>query len=161
MQTEQLITLTSNTFKLKEIWHSKPLTSRDLNIKANNSKTNSTGSMLLKKGQYDIDQRRYFRHEAFKNLKWIPRNERNYFEDAEAEFYLIIEGIEYGLVNLKLKHDSRTNTKTYHQKQGMTHLHWGDAKMFISNPDLLQKEMKIYAILDRNNEFVIKIQDQF
>lgn len=161
IQTKQLITLTSNTFKLKEIWHSKPLSSRDLNIKVNNSKTNSTGSILLKKGQYDIDQRTYFRHEAFKNLKWTPRKERNYFEDAEAEFYLIIEGIEYGLVNLKLKHDSRTNTKTYHQKQGMTHLHWGDAKVFISNPDLLQKEMKIYAILERKNQFVIKIQNQF
>ncbi|MFI3547382.1 phospholipase D family protein [Mammaliicoccus sciuri] len=160
---DQIVTLTNSTFEIKEIWHSKPLKARDLNIKTNKkSKTNSTGSMLLKKGQYDnIDQRTYFREEAFSNLKWITRKEKKYFEDAEAGFHLIIEGIEYGLVNIKLKHDTRTNTKSYIQNQGMTHLHWGEAKSIISNSDLLEKEMKIYEVLGKENEFVIKIQDHF
>ncbi len=162
VQLDQLVTLPNSTFELKEIWHSKPLTARDLNVKTKKeSNTNSTGSMLLKRGQYNIDQRTYFRHKAFSNLKWAPRKGKTYFEEATAGFYLIIEGIEYGLVNIKIKHDSRTNTKTYYQKQGMTHLHWGDAKSIISNPDLLEKEMKIYEVLGKENKFVIKIQDQF
>lgn len=155
------IILSHDTIITKEIWHSKPLTPRDLNIKVNNANTNSTGSMLLKKGQYDIDQRRYFRHEAFRSLTWTKRVDKEYFEDAEAKFFILIEGIDYGSVILRLKHDARTDTKTYLQKQGMTHLHWGDAKPLISKPQLLGKEMKIFSVSGKNDEFLIEIKDLF
>lgn len=158
---QQSITLKNYSLALHEIWHSKPLSTRDLNIKSENANTNTTGSMLLKKGLSDINQQTYFRHEAFSKLKWTPRVNKPHFEDAEANFHLIIEGIDYGIITLQIKHDTRTNTATYKQNQGMTHLHWGKAKSFISNSKLLEKEMKIYSVDGKNDEFVIKIQDIF
>lgn len=144
---------------LTEIWRSKKLTERDLNIPSG-SNSNVTGSMTLKKGEYsEIDQRHYFRENVFNNLKWKNSNDKKpYLEYAYAKFYIIIEGVNYGEYKLKLKHDPRTDIKSYEQKNAMTHLLWKNAKHIIRNRNLLDKKMRIYKVENIQNKFVIKIQ---
>ena len=142
---------------LIKVWQSKPLTKRDLNIHVEGN-TNVTGSMLLKKGLYEIDQQTYFRDTVFVNLDWEYQDGKP-FEYAKAKFGFFIEGIEYPVHELLIKHDPRTDTATYNQKQPMTHLIWGDAKSFVANPNLLGKQFTLYRVKDANDKFVIKIGD--
>ena len=60
-----------NASRYVEIWKSKELVRRDINL-PDSSGTNPTGSMLLKKGLYEIDQQTYFRYTAFADYDW-PR----------------------------------------------------------------------------------------
>lgn len=155
----QPIILMGKSLELIEIWKSKKLVERDLNVPSNATKTNVTGSMLLKKGQYDVDQQSYFRNNAFSGLTWKNRADKpSYFEYANAEFYFIIDGLEYGKHTLEIKHDTRTNTATYLQKQPMTHLMWGSCKSLVANRNLLDKELTLYKVKNSNNEFVISIK---
>ena len=127
-----------------EIWKSKPLVRRDLNL-PDNKGTNPTGSMLLKKGQYNIDQQSYFRYEAFANHEWTSRKGKpSYFEYAEVNFRFLVNGIDYGIHRLEIKFDSRTNTATYLQKQPMASISWGECKQFLANEALLERTMTIY-----------------
>lgn len=142
-----------------EVWKSKALTERDLNVPSNSNKTNVTGSMLLKKGQYDVNQQTYFRQVVFNDLRWHNKKGKPiYFEYAVIEARFIIDGIDNGIRNLEIKHDKRTDTKTYKQKQPMTHLIWGQAKSLISNRHLLGKELTLYKENDTNNKYVIDIK---
>lgn len=146
------------SFDIIEIWKSKELKERDLNVPSNKSSTNVTGSMLLKKGQYDVDQQTYFRDVAFNHLDWKNKDGKpSYFEYATAKIKFIIEGVEFGTKQLEIKHDSRTDTATYKQKQPMTHLLWGEAKSLISNRNLLNKKLTLYKIVDSDNEYIINI----
>lgn len=152
------VILMDKSLELLEIWKSKKLVERDLNVPSNSKKTNVTGSMLLKKGQCDINQQTYFRDEAFSQLLWQNRvGKPSYFEYANAEFYFVIDGVEYGKHILEIKHDTRTNTPTYLQKQPMTHLMWGSSKSLVANRNLLDKELTLYKVENSSNEFVISI----
>lgn len=144
---------------LTEVWRSKGLEERDLNVPSG-STANVTGSMTLKKGEYsEIDHRHYFREEVFNNLNWEHSSKQYpYLEYAYATFYIIIEGVNYGEYTLKLKHDPRTDTKSYKQYNAMTHLQWGDAKNIIRNRNLLKEKMIIYKIDNNHNKFVIIIE---
>lgn len=152
-----VFTSDNKAYEIVEIWRSKELKERDLNVPSNKGATNVTGSMLLKKGKYEINQQTYFREEAFSSVGWSHRQDKpNYFEYANVEIQFVIDGIDYGTRNLEIKHDTRTDTKTYLQKQPMTHLIWGDAKELIANRNLLGKELRLYKVLE-NNKFVISI----
>lgn len=151
-----------------EIWKSKPLVRRDLNL-PDSKGTNPTGSMLLKKGLYDIDQQTYFRYEAFANHEWTSRKGKpSYFEYAEVNFRFVVNGIDYGVHRLEIKFDSRTNTATYLQKQPMASISWGECKQFLASEALLERTMTIYrdtatgeASKDgsrRNATYVIEIE---
>ena len=127
-----------------EIWKSKPLVRRDLNL-PDNKGTNPTGSMLLKKGQCSIDQQTYFRYEAFANHDWTSRTDKpNYFEYTEINFRFLVNGIDYGVHKLEIKFDSRTNTASYLQKQPMASISWGECKQFLADEALLNCIMTIY-----------------
>ena len=142
---------------VSEVWKSKELKERDLTIPSN-SRTNSTGSMLMKKGAYDIDQQSYFYNEVFNQLIWSNREGKptyNYF--TEAKFHFIIEGIEYGPYTLTLKYDERTDTKSYQQKQPNVSLSWGEARDIIKNRNLLGKIMTLYKVDGTTDEFLIEI----
>ncbi|MBC2318505.1 hypothetical protein HCC18_16795 [Listeria booriae] len=155
---KKTIIISEGPLILEEIWRSKELVRRDLNIPTQGSNTNATGSMLLKKGSYKINQQSYFRNIVFTNLKWINKDStKSYFEFAVAKFHFIIDGIEYGWHELNIKHDTRKNTITYRQKQPMTHLMWGTAKDLICNEALLSKELRMYSIDSRVDEFLIEI----
>ena len=144
---------------ITEIWCSKKLVERDLTIPSG-SGTNPTGSMLMKKGAYDIDQQQYFRFDAFAGLSWAPKaGKASYFEFATAKFHFIIDGIDNGAYELTLKYDSRTNTRAYLQRQPNVHLSWGDAKDIIKNRNLLGQIMHLYKVDGKMNEFVIEIKE--
>lgn len=122
--------------------------------------TNPTGSMLLKKGDYDIDQQQYFRNNVFAGLKWEQKvGKPSHFEYATAKFHFIIDGIDNGTYELTMKFDSRTNTTSYLQRQPNVHLSWGDAKNIIRNKNLLGQIMHLYRVDGKNDEFVIEIKE--
>lgn len=144
---------------ITEVWKSKELVERDLTIPSN-SGTNPTGSMLMKRGAYDIDQQDYFRNTVFAGLNWtVKAGKPTYFEFATAKFHFIIDGIDNGSYDLTLKYDSRTNTTAYKQRQPNVHLSWGDAKDIIKNRNLLNQFMYLYSVDGKTDEFVIEIKD--
>ena len=141
------------------VWESNDLAERDLNIPSG-SGTNPTGSMLFKKGNTEgIDQRTYFRNEVFHNLTWTPDQnpKKSHLERAVAEFQFEIRGINYGIYNLKLTHNTNTASLAYQQSNSMTQIHWGEAKEIIAHRELLGEKIELY----RNNSnpllFRIKI----
>lgn len=147
-----------NVLSYKEIWKSKPLTTRDLNIPSG-SNTNPTGSMLLKKGVYPIDQQTYFYEKAFSDLHWSSGlGEKAHFKYAKAHFDFLIDGVFIPGVELDIKHDIRTDTATYLQKQPMTHLSWGEAKKLIAKSHLLDQIMIMYKNVEKNGHYLIKIE---
>lgn len=127
-------------------WESTPLNERDLNIPSGVN-TNATGSMTLRSGSSKISNfKSYFRHEVFNSLSWHqnPRANSTHLQIARADFEIIILGENYGVFNLEIKHDPRTNTSSYKQRNVMTHLKWGNAKHLIRKESLLGYTLKIY-----------------
>jgi HKD family nuclease len=127
------------------LWESGKLTERDLNI-PKGSNTNPTGSMLFKKGKLkDIDQRHYFRDTVFASLKWKrdTKRETSHLERASAKFKILIEGKNKGTYNLNITHNTRTDTRSYKQKNSMTQISWGDAKMVIAKDELIGRSASL------------------
>lgn len=132
--------------RLNMVWISSPAKERTLNIPTG-ANTNPTGDMNFTKGALEgIDQRHYFRDEVFANLGWVfdtgPR--LKHMERAEARFQLVIRDVDYGVFTLRLSHNTRTNTVSYKQGNSMTKLHWGEARRFIAQKDLLDRTMYLY-----------------
>jgi len=142
------------------VWESNPLTRRDLTIPTGQN-THATGSMLLKKGAWgeDIDHRHYFRDAVFDGLNWQFEKSKAvlHMERAEANFGFIIKDVDYGVYMLRLSHNTLTNTKSYEQRNSMTQIHWGDARLIIALEDLLERTMFIYRDDTEENLFVIEI----
>jgi HKD family nuclease len=138
-------------------WESRKLTERDLNIPSG-KQTHATGSMLWKKGAAkDIDQRHFFRVEAFAGLDWHTDRTLPHYERADASFQIVVKGLNYGSFKLELSHNTKTNTKTYKQKNSMTSLHWGPALKFVAKRDLLARIMSLYRKEGNPPEFLIEI----
>lgn len=143
--------------ELLRLWESRELTERDLNI-PRGANTNRTGSMLWKKGALEgIDQRTYFRREVFGALNWRPDPRRAHIERAEADFQLVVKGVNYGTFKLTVSHDKRTTSKTYAQKNSVTYLHWGDARQFVAKPDLLGRRLVLYGRDVPSPQYLIEI----
>lgn len=131
------------------LWRSGPLTRRDLNIPIGTN-THATGSMLLKVGDpsQHIDQRHYFRDVVFTNAQWLPDSNPQYshIERCFVRFRVIIKGIDYGIHELRLSHNTRTDTETYRQNNSITQIHWGEnIKPLIAHDDLLGGILCIYG----------------
>lgn len=131
------------------LWKSGPLTRRDLNIPTG-ANTHATGSMLLKVGDpaQDIDQRHYFRESIFATALWQAdvKPQYSHIERCTVKFKIVIKGIDYGVHELKLSHNTRTDTETYRQRNSMTQIHWGEVvKPMIAHEDLLDGILCIYA----------------
>lgn len=139
------------------VWESKSLTERDLNI-PKEAGTNPTGSMLWKKGAVEgIDQRHFFRDEVFTDLHWIQDPNRAHYHRAEADFELVIKGLNYGMYRLKLSHNTMRNSKTYRQKNAMTSVSWGPVTRIIGKRDLLGRTMSLYRNSENPPKFLIEI----
>ena len=139
------------------VWSSKELTERDLCIPTG-SNTNATGSMYLKKGLLNgIDQRHYFKDSVFAGLTWTPdaSPSKRHLLRTTANFEIIINGISNGNYDLRLTHNSKTNTKTYAQNNAMTQIHWGDAKALVAKRGLLGKHMTLYHLGGSNYQIEI------
>lgn len=152
--TGKLIKPTTSGLEL--VWESSPLARRDLDIPVS-ANTNPTGSMLLKKGNSDIDQQTYFRAEVFNNLEWNPNPRTEGKELADVDFQFIIRGIDYGVHRMIVTNDTRTDTATYKQKQPMSEIRWGEARHLIARDDLLERTMRIYRDPDELTLFVVDI----
>jgi HKD family nuclease len=142
------------------LWQSGPLTERDLNI-PKGSNTNPTGSMLFKKGEtLDIDQRHYFRDTVFSSLNWTPDTspEKLHLERATALFKIIVDGTDCGNFQLTLTHNTKTDTRSYEQKNSMTSISWGTAKDVIAKEELIGKSLNLYRNDGEKNEFTIVIE---
>lgn len=145
--------------RLTLVWESKPLTERYLTIPSG-STTHATGSMLFTKGQLEgIDQRHYFRDDVFDALNWQPDSapSNRHLERATANFQLVIRDVDYGVFNLRLSHNTLTNTATYRQNNAVTQLHWGPARGLIARRDLLNRIMRLYRDDAQPTNFVLEI----
>lgn len=138
------------------LWESGELKRRDLDIPVS-ANTNQTGSMLWKKGNSDIDQQTYFRDSVFHELDWRPDQRTDGKELAEADFQIVIRGIDYGVHTLTITHDNRTDTRSYAQKQPMSAVRWGEARSLIAREDLLERTMRLYRDPVADSVFVIDI----
>ena len=141
------------------IWESNPLSKRDLSV-PDNSNTHPTGSMLLKKGNSEItDFRSYFRHEAFALENWVPDSSQPHLESCLCLFDIVINGEYKGRYELRLRHNNDKDSKTYKQKNAMTSIQWGEARILISNTDLLGEVLRIYAT-DKPHLYLIEISEE-
>ena len=114
--------------------------------------------MLWKKGAAeDIDQRHFFRDEAFAGLDWKTDLALPHYERCTATFCILVKGVNCGKFNLKLSHNTRTDTETYRQKNAMTQIHWGPAHDVIAKRDLLGLTMSLYRKETAPPEFLIEI----
>ncbi len=139
------------------IWESKGLTERDLNIPSG-SGTHATGSMLWKKGAAEnIDQRHFFRHEAFYGLDWKPDPNKPHLERVEANFEIVVKGLNFGEHKLKLTHNTDNTSASYEQKNSMTQVHWGTALRLVAKKDLLGRVMSLYRKDGNTPRFLIEI----
>lgn len=148
----------SVTGKGELVWESGKLTERDLNI-PKGSNTNPTGSMLFKKGKMeDIDQRHYFRDSVFSSLKWKrdTKPDTAHLERAVATFKIVIEGKNEGTFKLTITHNTRTDTRSYEQKNSMTQISWGDAKKVIAKDNLIGKSASLFKT-KKPDQFILKI----
>jgi HKD family nuclease len=144
-------------FDAELLWESGALTERDLNI-PHGTNTNPTGSMLFKKGKTkDIDQRHYFRETVFADLIWEKdiNPKRSHFERALGNFQIIIDGIDYGIHELKLSHNTKTDTPSYAQRNSMTWISWGKAKEFIAKNEHIGKSFRLFKNKDNPDEFTL------
>jgi HKD family nuclease len=141
------------------VWESKPLEERDLNI-PKGLNTHLTGSMSLDRGlleSEDVDHRHFFYDEVFRDLHWIPKKKQPHLVIAQANFEIIIKGINYGKYTLTLSHNTNTQSKSYKQNNAMTNLRWKPIKDFIRNRDLMGRTLSLYRKDTKPPEFLIEI----
>lgn len=147
------------TDQLELVWESNPLTHRPLNIPIA-AGTNPTGSMLFTKGQTaDIDQRHYFREKVFGALEWQHDKSagKEHLERAKAKIRIVIKDVNYGVFEMSLTHDSRTDSPAYRQRNSLTQLHWGEVKPLVALEDLLGRTMFLYRDNNQSGLFVLEI----
>lgn len=117
--------------------------------------------MLFKKGLLEgIDQRHYFREEVFSSLPWAsdPESQYPHLERATAFFRVIVMGRDHGVFSMSLTHNTRTDTKTYEQKNSMTSISWGSVKALIAKEELIGKSASLFKIASSTNEFTLVIE---
>lgn len=92
------------------------------------------------------DFRHHFRNVVYSELDWEfdLRPSKSHLERAIVNMRMIILGIDYGIYNLKLSHNTKTDTTSYSQKNSMTQLSWGEAKNLVGQEELIGKTAKIY-----------------
>ncbi|AUC55510.1 hypothetical protein CDO87_21130 [Sagittula sp. P11] len=139
------------------VWVSKPLKRAHISL-PNKLGTNPKGSMSLTVGEMEnIDQRHYFRDEAFEALDWAPDEKLAHKERATGSFKVLVKGINYGSHTLRLSHDTRTDTPAYEQNNYMTSLHWGETAQFVAKEELLGSTLRIFRESDNPTRFTLEI----
>lgn len=142
------------------LWQSGKLTERDLNIPKSKN-TNPTGSMYFKKGlNQNIDQRHFFRENVFKNLDWKKdlNPTTSHYERTKAAFRIIIKGADFGFHELLINHNTKTDTKSYIQKNSMTSLSWGESKSIIAKDELIGCNALLYSNDEDSTSFTLVIE---
>lgn len=143
------------------LWRSKPLTTRDLALGGQDGgTTNSTGSMLLKAGAWMADStadfQSYFFVDVFAALAWEV-GRRPHDRIAFAVFEIDVEGHSSAEHVLRIRYDTRTNTTTFAQRNGMTHLSWGDASPLVRRSKNLGRVLTLYRSKQDARRFRVTI----
>lgn len=141
----------------ERVWRTENLTERDLNVPTG-SNTKATGSMNLDKGDLlgDYEWADFFRNKVFQKLSWSPvDSKKNQF--AFGVFRLVIGGIDYGEYTLKVRHDTKTNTRSYQQRNAMTKLSWGDIKPLVAQKHLIGRAFVLSKQVGSPDHFMIEI----
>ena len=128
------------------VWESKPLTERSLNIPKGKN-TNITGDTNLGLGlMEDVEFQHYFRDNIFSKLVWKtdPTSKSPHLERTTIQAEIIIKSVSYGVFDLEVTHDPRTNTKSYQQRNVMTKIKWGETRSLIAKKDLLDRTLRLY-----------------
>ncbi len=139
------------------VWESKPLTERSLNIPRGET-TNITGDTNLGQGlMEDIDFQHYFREVVFSDLNWgtNPASSSPHLERATIHTEIVIKNHSYGMYELEVTHDPRTDTSSYKQRNSMTKIKWGEARALIARRDLLDRTLRLYR--KNSTDFMIVI----
>jgi HKD family nuclease len=142
------------------VWESKPLEERDLNI-PKGPNTHVTGSMSLDKGLLegeDVDHRHFFYDDVFQDLNWVAKKKQPHLLIAQANFEVVIKGINHGKYTLILSHNTNTQSRSYEQNNAMTNLRWKPIKDLIRNRDLMGRTLSLYRKDSRPPEFLIEIE---
>lgn len=158
--TQSVLVSTNTVNNMVEVWKSKPLTERDLNIPSG-STTNATGSMSLSKGLLEnIDQRHYFRENVFNTLSWSNSTRRGseHLEKANARFKIKIDGEDKGEFSLTITHNPKTDSETYLQNNSVTNLSWGIAKDLIKKRELLGKTLTLIKETTSEDQYTLAIE---
>ena len=146
-------------------WTTTDLTERDLNIPKRKSTTgsakkgtNPTGSINLDKGAMDagFQFQSYFRDHLFNQLEWGPLDARK-IERAQADFSLIVEGIDCGSFNLTIRNNTKTNDPSAAQHQPRTRISWGLSKPFVAKDALIGRTLSLSRSVDDPTRFLIEI----
>ena len=138
------------------IWESKPLTERDLTIPTG-ATTHGTGSINLDKGLLPTatDHRHYFRETVFSTLTWLPA--RSGIEEANAEFQLVVQGVNHGEFDLTIAHSTSTTNRSYQQRNAMTRLRWGQVRQHVAHTRLLGCSLTLSRDTADPTRFLIEI----
>ena len=156
--SQTIESLPNDGIRGKLVWQSGPLTERDLTI-PKGSNTHGTGSMLFKKGlMKDKDQRHYFRDDVFSDLPWVSDTNPStaHYERATTFIKLIIERVDHGSFPFILSHNTKTDSKSYLQKNSMTNISWGKAQKLIAKDELIGKSANLYKSLT-TKEYTLEI----
>jgi HKD family nuclease len=139
------------------MWTTTGLTQRDLNIPKGTT-TNATGSINLDKGAMEdgFEFQTFFREEVFDKLTWGAPDARQ-IEAAQAQFRLVVEGIDCGEFVLVVRHDTKTGTKSHDQGNAMTKLSWGAAKPYVAKDALIGRTLRLSRATDDPTRFLIEI----
>jgi len=140
------------------VWISKPLKRAHIGL-PNKLGTNPKGSMSLTTGRMEskIDQRHYFRAEVFQHLEWVTDEKLPHKERATVSVNLMIKGIDHGWHELRLSHDTRSETRAYKQNNYMTSLHWGTTSPLVAHEELLGHVLKLFREAGEPTRFTLEI----
>lgn len=140
-----------------EVWKTAGLTTRDLNV-SKEDRTNAPGSMNLDRGNLDGDYQWawFFRDVVFKDLDWKAPNAQK-IEVGVGHFRIVIEGVDCGEFDLNVRHDTKTDTTSYEQRNAMTRLSWGDAKAIVGRPELVGRTLTLSKAAGHTDRFLIEI----
>lgn len=139
------------------MWIMEGLTERDLVVPSGDN-TSATGSINLDKGNLteDYEWAHYFRDTVFYALRWSdPDARRN--QTALGKFRIIVAGIDFGEFTLKVTHDTKTDTKSFKQKNAMTRLSWGPAHGFVGKRELIGRGLNLSRMIGDHERFIIEI----
>lgn len=139
------------------MWKMDGLTERDLVVPSGNN-TAATGSINLDKGDLtgDYEWSYYFRDIVFYALDWSnPDARRN--QTALGKFRIVVAGFDFGEFNLKVTHDTKTDTKSFRQKNAMTRLSWGKAHAFVGKRELIGRSLNLSRMIADHERFMIEI----
>lgn len=144
-----------------KMWRSRPLSHRDLGIpRATGGTTNPTGSMLLKAGAWmadaNADFRHYFFEQVFSELAWSV-GRQPHLREAFGLFRLDVEGERSEEHVLRISHNTDTNSTTYIQRNGMTHLSWGAARHLVCKTENLDRVLTLHRSVEDARRFRISI----